>query len=253
MRGERHFADSARHLSSKTPTFLRIFALSRRQNSNLFLSVMLRQFNHVRALTAVRLFSTKTSLFRQAVYDYAKISSLVSKSASSSSSSQLIDVREPHEYEAGNIPTSRNLPLSNLERVLALKDAEFEQTTGFKKPKKDEELIFYCKAGVRSTNASGIAEKLGWNEIGNYKGSWIDWTAQQSESTSTEIKNPNVQSGVGQGAAGGIDLKAMNQKEEARAQDTKASEGGKPLSGHSQKESESVRSGAELSGNKKFQ
>jgi len=50
----------------------------------------------------------------------------------------------------------------------------------------NEEVIFYCKAGVRSTNASAIAKEAGYTKymsemtiiddrIGNYKGSFDDW------------------------------------------------------------------------------
>ena len=34
--------------------------------------------------------------------------------------------------------------------------------------------MFYCKAGVRSRAAAGMAREAGWN-AGEYTGSWLDW------------------------------------------------------------------------------
>ena len=195
-----------------------------------------------------RQFQSASFLLRQAVYDYNKVKQLTQ---SSESKAVLIDVREADEYNAGYIPTAKNLPLSNFEQTLKLSPDEFKSKLGFDKPEQSEEVVFYCKSGVRSTNASNIAEKLGFSEIGNYKGSWLDWSSQ---SNSESAPNPNQTSGKGEGAAGGIDLKAMNQKEEARAKPQKEAEKqGKPLESAGAKESESVRSGAELAGNKKFE
>jgi hypothetical protein len=55
--------------------------------------------------------------------------------------------------------------------------------------------------------------------------------------------------GVGEGAAGGIDLKAMNQRAHQQAQKAKPT----PLTGDSTKESESVKNGAEMKDGEKFQ
>lgn len=164
-------------------------------------------------------------------------------------------MREIHEFEAGAIPTSLNVPLSTLQASLTLSDAAFKEKFGRSKPSVNDDVVFYCKSGVRSTKAAEIAESAGFKQVGNYKGSWTDWatkTKGEAQGT-TPVKNPNLESGKGDGADGGIDLKAMNQKEEKRAQATKEKEGGKPLSGHNAEESESVKSGAELSGNKKFE
>lgn len=219
-----------------------------------------------------------TSLLRQALVDYHRVKDLSERSSTEASGTSpvLIDVREPDEYAAGSIPNAKNLPLSSLEGDLSLSAAEFEQKLGYRKPEREQELVFYCKAGVRSTNASNIAEGLGYGKIGNYKGSWLDWSAQSGTSssagagagapgaisnTSNKAKantspNPNETSGHGEGADGGIDLKAMNRKEEARAQGRKDAEkrGEKKLeSAEGTTESESVRSGAEMNDSGKFQ
>lgn len=50
---------------------------------------------------------------------------------------------------------------------------------GFERPSKDKELMFYCKAGVRARAAAGLAKHAGWDKVGEYPGSWLDWEKQQ--------------------------------------------------------------------------
>lgn len=78
--------------------------------------------------------------------------------------SYIVDVREPDEVAQGSIPSSVSIPLSGLAQSLALPDIEFEAKHGFKKPAKDEELIFYCRSGKRSTSASEEAHSKGFNK-----------------------------------------------------------------------------------------
>ena len=189
--------------------------------------------------TRSRLFHTSTSLWRQSVYSYDDI-----KSATTSPTKRIIDVREPDEYSAGSIPSSFNIPLSSFEQSLKLPDDDFKRKFNFDKPAKDDEVVFYCRAGVRSTSASDIAEKLGYGKIGNYKGSWNEWSAK----TPTDKSSDDT-----------VSLKEVNEKEQARA-DAEQPDGNK--TGHSplaqtakEGESESVKNGAELAGDgdqKKF-
>jgi rhodanese-related sulfurtransferase len=87
----------------------------------------------------------------------------------------LIDVREPHEYTAGFIPTSINIPVSSQPDALFLPPDEFEERFGFPKPDIDKEVVFYCKAGVRSKAAANLAEQSGYQKVSEYRGSWLDW------------------------------------------------------------------------------
>ncbi|XP_061395013.1 rhodanese domain-containing protein CG4456-like [Musca vetustissima] len=69
----------------------------------------------------------------------------------------LIDVREPKELqETGQIPTSINIPLGEVEKVLAGNvDAKaFKAKYGRDFPSKNTEIIFHCKIGRRSHNAA---------------------------------------------------------------------------------------------------
>jgi rhodanese-related sulfurtransferase len=85
------------------------------------------------------------------------------------------DVREPSEYEAGFIPGAINIPVKSQPDAMFLPEEEFEDRFGFSKPAMDKELVFYCKAGVRSSAAASLAKQYGYEKIAEYKGSWMDW------------------------------------------------------------------------------
>jgi len=88
----------------------------------------------------------------------------------------IIDVREPAEYEAGYIPGAINIPISSNPDALLLPAEEFEDRFGFPKPAVDKEVVFYCKAGVRSSAAANLAQQGGYQKVAEYRGSWMDWT-----------------------------------------------------------------------------
>lgn len=52
---------------------------------------------------------------------------------------------------------------------------EFEDRFGFERPGKDQEVVFYCKSGVRSRAAADFARQAGWGTVAEYPGSWSDW------------------------------------------------------------------------------
>lgn len=91
----------------------------------------------------------------------------------------LIDVREPSEIRStGHIPGAKNIPMTSAPDGLFLPAEDFEEKFGWSKPKSDDELVFYCKAGVRSRAAAGMARMAGWKKIAEYPGSWLDWVEQ---------------------------------------------------------------------------
>ncbi|KAJ6604421.1 endoplasmic reticulum protein [Mycena vulgaris] len=106
---------------------------------------------------------------------------LLPKTQSPSSDSYLIDVREPEEVIQGMIPSAVNLPLSVLPNSLHLLPDAFKAQHGFEKPKKSQELTFYCRSGKRSTTASDVAKRNGFTNILNYKGSWLEWVEKGGE------------------------------------------------------------------------
>ncbi|KAI0252596.1 Rhodanese-like protein [Lactifluus subvellereus] len=101
------------------------------------------------------------------------------KSQQPSENGYLIDVREPDEVLQGMIPSAVNLPLSSLSAALHMDGAKFKEKYGFQKPAFDQEIVFYCRSGMRSSTASDVARRNGYKNILNYKGSWLDWTARE--------------------------------------------------------------------------
>ncbi|KAG6832204.1 hypothetical protein H0H92_004169 [Tricholoma furcatifolium] len=92
----------------------------------------------------------------------------------------LIDVREPDEVIQGMIPSAVNLPLTVLGNSLHLDSTAFLEKHGFEKPSKDQQVIFYCRSGMRSTTASDVAKRNGYTNILNYKGSWLEWVEKEN-------------------------------------------------------------------------
>ncbi|KAI9707000.1 MAG: hypothetical protein M1820_004588 [Bogoriella megaspora] len=106
------------------------------------------------------------------LYTFTDIQSL---SQSPSPSRILIDVREPSEFEPGHIPSAINIPITSQPDALLLPPEEFEDKFGFEKPDTGKEIVFYCKAGVRSSAAAKLALQGGYERVGEYRGSWMDW------------------------------------------------------------------------------
>ncbi|KAK7705423.1 hypothetical protein SLS57_010077 [Botryosphaeria dothidea] len=114
------------------------------------------------------------------VYDFNGIKDLV---LSPEPNRILIDVREPHEYDAGFIPTAHNMPIASAPEGLFLAADEFEDRFGFQKPPVGNEVVFYCKAGVRSSSAAQLAQQAGYEKVGEYRGSWLDWVKNGGETS----------------------------------------------------------------------
>ena len=93
---------------------------------------------------------------------------------------RLIDVREPEEIESyGAIPTSKNIPLGEIVNAFNLPIGEFEIKYSFSF-NKDTKLIFYCRSGGRSAQASELVSKKGCNTF-NFKGSILEWSKTHPE------------------------------------------------------------------------
>ncbi|KAL5374741.1 hypothetical protein PMIN06_012406 [Paraphaeosphaeria minitans] len=114
---------------------------------------------------------------RSKFYEFQDILSLIQTPSSSSSPAKtlLIDVREPAEFAANTIPTSLNVPVSSQPDALLLSDDDFEDRFGFAKPPRETPVVFFCKAGVRSSAAAQLAKLAGYTQVGEYRGSWLDW------------------------------------------------------------------------------
>ena len=78
---------------------------------------------------------------------------------------QIIDVREPFEYEMSNID-GENIPLAGI-----LIEAG--------KISKDKPVIIQCRSGARSAAAiSQLEQNLGYTNLHNLKGGILAWAAE---------------------------------------------------------------------------
>ena len=75
----------------------------------------------------------------------------------------IVDVRTAQEYADGHIPGAINIPV---EEIGDAKPAELTDT--------EEELIVYCRTGVRSKQASDKLVELGYQHV-NDMGGIVDW------------------------------------------------------------------------------
>jgi rhodanese-related sulfurtransferase len=111
-----------------------------------------------------------------------------------SSTTLLIDVREPSEFDTNSIPTAHNIPISSQPDALMLSEEDFEDRFGWKKPGLEKEVVFFCKAGVRSSAAAQLAKQAGYENVGEYRGSWLDWERRGGPGT----KGPPPAGGKGE-------------------------------------------------------
>lgn len=87
----------------------------------------------------------------------------------------LIDVREPHEYEEANLG-GRLYPLGKIQTMQV---EELEDL-------KDEEVIVHCRSGKRSAMACQVLDMLGFKDTYNVEGGILAW--QEKFGTGTDAK-----------------------------------------------------------------
>ncbi|KAF7931483.1 uncharacterized protein EAE98_004219 [Botrytis deweyae] len=94
----------------------------------------------------------------------------------------IIDVRTPLEVQqTGRIPGAVNISITTDPDAFSISEEEFEDRFGFERPGKEVECVFYCKAGVRSRAAAQIAKGNGWRKVGEFEGSWGEWSGKGGE------------------------------------------------------------------------
>ena len=76
----------------------------------------------------------------------------------------IVDVREPHEYDAGHVPGATLIPVNSVY-------ARREELP------KDQDLIFVCAVGQRSALACEMAAAGGLTRLFNLEGGTDGWVA----------------------------------------------------------------------------
>lgn len=78
---------------------------------------------------------------------------------------QLIDVREPQEFDKGHILGARNIPVTQMKQRLV-------------ELRKDKPVYLYCQGGSRSARAAQLLNKKGYEDINQLKGGFKKWTGK---------------------------------------------------------------------------
>jgi adenylyltransferase/sulfurtransferase len=80
---------------------------------------------------------------------------------------ELVDVREPNEYEIVAIPGSTLIPKDRILRGEALADLP-----------QDRQIVLYCKSGVRSAEALAAVKNAGFRDAVHVQGGVVGWVRQ---------------------------------------------------------------------------
>ena len=78
---------------------------------------------------------------------------------------QLIDVREPKEFDGGHILGARNIPASQMR-------------TRMKEIRKDMPVYLYCQSGARSARTALTLKKNGYDQLYQLEGGFRKWTGK---------------------------------------------------------------------------
>ncbi len=93
---------------------------------------------------------------------FSRISVDEAKGMMSDGDVAVIDVREPHEYNAGHVPNAKLIPVA---KVFARKD----------ELPRDKDVIFICQVGQRSALACEMAAAAGLTRLFNLEGGTEAW------------------------------------------------------------------------------
>ena len=96
----------------------------------------------------------------------------------------LIDVRQPAEFEKGNISYSTLIPRGVLEFKIG--DKKFWEEEQWQAPEKDSDIVIYCKKGDRGILAAKALSELGYSNVKNLKGGIVAWDPEFDSESGTE-------------------------------------------------------------------
>ncbi|MEH7335453.1 rhodanese-like domain-containing protein [Neobacillus drentensis] len=78
---------------------------------------------------------------------------------------QLIDVREPNEFEGGHILGARNIPMSQMRMRM-------------KEIRPDMPVYLYCQSGMRSARAAQFLHRKGYKDLTQLQGGFKKWSGK---------------------------------------------------------------------------
>ncbi len=78
---------------------------------------------------------------------------------------QLVDVREPNEYNGGHILGARNIPVTQMKQRM-------------KEIRPDKPVYLYCQSGLRSGRAAQMLYRKGYRDIYHLQGGFKKWTGK---------------------------------------------------------------------------
>jgi len=78
---------------------------------------------------------------------------------------QLIDVREPNEFDNGHILGARNIPMTQMKGRL-------------QEIRPDKPVYLYCQSGMRSGRAAQLLYKKGYKDLSHLQGGFKKWTGK---------------------------------------------------------------------------
>lgn len=85
-------------------------------------------------------------------------------------SSQLVDVRTLEEFREGHLKNAHNICVT---------DGDFEEN--ILKLDKEKPIYLYCRSGKRSARAAKMLKDLGFKEIYDMEGGYLNWESQDLE------------------------------------------------------------------------
>ena len=98
--------------------------------------------------------------------------------------------------DEGAIPGALHIPLASLQAALALPPAQWEAQFSAPAPKPETPIVFSCKMGIRSGKAVALATGLGFTNVSNYTGGWVDWSAMSQDTQGLVISTLQPGDGV---------------------------------------------------------
>ena len=85
----------------------------------------------------------------------------------------LIDIRQYKEYKQGSIDGAFNIPRGEIE--FKISSEEYWEIEFFYPPLDTDKIIVYCKKGSRGALAAEALLKLGYKNVQNLKGGWLEF------------------------------------------------------------------------------